>query len=48
MLTDHGVELVDVYVGAAGMLTGSARLAQEAAERDAQLRQAEELWTPAA
>jgi circadian clock protein KaiC len=29
-LTDHGVELVDVYVGAAGVLTGSARLAQEA------------------
>jgi len=29
-ITDHGVELVDVYVGPAGVLTGSARLAQEA------------------
>ena len=38
VLTDHGVELVDVYVGPAGVLTGSARLAQEAAERDAELR----------
>jgi len=43
VLTDHGAELVDVYVGAAGMLTGSARLAQQAAEREAQLRQADEL-----
>ena len=30
VLTDHGIELVEVYVGAAGMLAGSARLAQEA------------------
>ncbi len=29
-LTGHGVELLDVYVGPAGVLTGSARLAQEA------------------
>jgi circadian clock protein KaiC len=43
VLTDHGAELVDVYVGAAGMLTGSARLAQQAAEREAQLRQADDL-----
>ena len=43
VLTDHGAELVDVYVGAAGMLTGSARLAQQAAEREAQLRQAEDV-----
>jgi circadian clock protein KaiC len=34
LLTDHGVELVDVYVGASNVLTGSARLAQEARERD--------------
>jgi circadian clock protein KaiC len=40
VLTDHGVELVDVYVGAAGVLTGSARLAQQAAERDATARDA--------
>lgn len=32
-LTDHGVELLDVYVGPGGVLTGSARLAQEARER---------------
>ena len=35
VLTSHGVELVDVYVGAAGVLAGSARLAQQATERDA-------------
>ena len=43
VLTDHGVELVDVYVGAAGVLAGSARATQQAAERDAELRIAEEL-----
>jgi circadian clock protein KaiC len=32
ILTDHGVELRDVYIGASGVLTGSARLAQEAFE----------------
>lgn len=32
ILTDHGVELRDVYVGASGVLTGSARIAQEALE----------------
>jgi len=43
VLTDHGAELIDVYVGAAGMLTGSARVAQQAAEREAQLGQADDL-----
>jgi circadian clock protein KaiC len=43
VLTGHGVELVDVYVGAAGVLAGSARLAQQAAERDADARQASDL-----
>ncbi len=43
VLTDHGVELVDVYVGAAGVLAGSARVTQQAAERDEELRTAEEL-----
>jgi circadian clock protein KaiC len=43
VLTNHGAELVDVYVGPAGMLTGSARLAQQAAGREAQLRQADDL-----
>jgi circadian clock protein KaiC len=28
-LTNHGIELLDVYVGAEGVLTGSARLSQE-------------------
>jgi circadian clock protein KaiC len=32
-LTDHGIELSDVYVGPAGLLTGSARMAQEAREQ---------------
>jgi len=32
ILTDHGVELREAYVGASGVLTGSARVAQEALE----------------
>jgi circadian clock protein KaiC len=43
VLTDHGVELLDVSVGPAGVLTGSARLAQQAAERDAEVRRVDEL-----
>ncbi len=42
-LLDHGVELVEVYVGPAGVLAGSARLAQEAVERDAEVHKADEL-----
>ncbi|HYM75046.1 MAG TPA: circadian clock protein KaiC [Candidatus Dormibacteraeota bacterium] len=33
LLTDQGVQLRDVYVGPSGLLTGSAREAQEAKER---------------
>jgi circadian clock protein KaiC len=33
VLTDHGVELLDVYVGPSGLLTGAARVAQEAREQ---------------
>ena len=33
-LTDRGIELLDVYVGPEGVLTGSMRLAREARERD--------------
>ena len=33
VLTDKGIELRDVYVGAAGVLTGAARLYQEAREK---------------
>ena len=43
VLTDHGIELVEVYVGPAGMLAGSARLAQEAVERDAEADQADDV-----
>jgi circadian clock protein KaiC len=43
VLTDDGVELVDVYVGPAGVMTGSARLTQETRERDAKLQQQEDL-----
>src|SRR4051794_11146105 len=34
VLTDHGIELLDVYTGPGGVLTGSARASQEARERD--------------
>lgn len=36
LLTDHGVELRDVYVGTGGVLTGSARLTQVAQDQAAQ------------
>ena len=40
LLTDRGIELADVYVGPQGVLTGSARSAQEAKEQsDASGRQ---------
>jgi len=42
-LTPKGVQLLDVYVGAAGVLTGTARLAQEARERDAETARMEEV-----
>ncbi len=42
LLTDHGFELRDAYLGPEGVLTGSMRLAQEARERaDLQARQEE-------
>ena len=42
LLTDKGVDLLDVYLGAEGVLTGSARLAQETREKaDAVVRQQE-------
>jgi circadian clock protein KaiC len=34
LLTSHGIELADVYVGPEGVLTGSARQAQEAMEHN--------------
>jgi circadian clock protein KaiC len=33
LLTDSGVDLVDVYVGPGGVLTGSARMSQESREK---------------
>jgi circadian clock protein KaiC len=43
LLTDHGVELRDVYVGAAGVLTGSARLTQEAQDQALQTLREQEI-----
>jgi circadian clock protein KaiC len=37
LLTDEGVQLRDVYLGEAGMLTGSARVTQEARDESAAL-----------
>lgn len=34
-LSSKGIKLVDAYIGPAGVLTGTARLTQEASERDA-------------
>ncbi len=42
LLTSKGVDLVDVYVGPEGVLTGSSRLSQEARERAATLIRSEE------
>jgi len=42
-LTDHGIELLDVYVGSEGVLTGSARIATEAKEKAAQLMRQQEI-----
>jgi circadian clock protein KaiC len=38
ILTSHGVKLREVYIGASGVLTGSARIAQEALENAEVLR----------
>jgi circadian clock protein KaiC len=43
VLTDHGVQLVDVYVGPSGLLTGSARIAQAARETAETLERKQEL-----
>ena len=42
LLTEHGVDLLDVYVGAEGVLTGSSRLSQEAREKAEALARQEE------
>lgn len=43
LLTSHGVELQDVYLGAEGVLTGSARLARESREKAASLLRHQEV-----
>jgi circadian clock protein KaiC len=43
LLTDHGVELKDVYVGPEGVLTGSLRMAQEAREQAAAVIRQQEI-----
>lgn len=43
LLTEHGIELMDVYVGAEGVLTGSSRLSQETRERAAALAREQEI-----
>jgi circadian clock protein KaiC len=43
VLTGHGVELADVYVGPGGVMTGSARVMQQARERSEQLEREEQL-----
>jgi circadian clock protein KaiC len=42
-LTNHGIALLDVYVGADGVLTGSARLSQETKDAAQQLTREQEL-----
>ena len=42
-LTDHGIELLDVYVGSGGVLTGTARLAREAEDNASQSLQEQEI-----
>ena len=43
LLTDHGVALRDVYVGPDGVLTGSARLTQEAQDQAGKLSRQQEV-----
>ncbi|HJU20562.1 MAG TPA: circadian clock protein KaiC [Stellaceae bacterium] len=43
LLTGQGIELVDVYLGPEGVLTGSARLSQEAREQAAALARQQEI-----
>jgi circadian clock protein KaiC len=43
LLTDRGIELVDVYVGPENVLLGSTRLAQESREKAAALLRQQEI-----
>src|SRR5205085_6072041 len=42
IFTDHGVQLIPAYVGAGVVLTGSARLAQEAQEKAVEVSRLQE------
>jgi circadian clock protein KaiC len=42
LISDHGVDLVDAYIGASGVLTGSARAAQHSLEKAAVLSNQQE------
>jgi circadian clock protein KaiC len=44
-LSSKGIDLVDVYVGPSGVVTGSARLTMEAEEKEAALRDEQEIET---
>jgi circadian clock protein KaiC len=43
LLTDSGIQLLDVYSGAEGVLTGSARVSQEAREQASILKRTQEV-----
>jgi len=43
LLTEKGINLLDVYVGPSGVLTGSARLTQEAQEKGSELAHQQEI-----
>lgn len=43
LLTDHGIDLLDVYLGPEGVVTGSARAAQEAQAKTLRARRAREI-----
>ena len=45
LISDRGIDLVDAYIGASGVLTGSARAAQEALEKAAVLANQQEAAT---
>jgi circadian clock protein KaiC len=42
LISDHGIDLVDAYIGVSGVLTGSARVAQGALEKAALLASQQE------
>ena len=43
IMTSEGIELIDAYIGPAGVLTGTARIVREAEERAADLRRQQDI-----